>query len=213
MVWKLSTTYSGALVGIVGIAVLVAGALAWRFAPFIAPFSWTGEPTRLAQVLGVRPGLSIADIGAGDGALALEMASLVGREGQVYATELAPDRLAAITRRVERASVRNVRPVAATEGTTGLPARCCDVIYMRTVFHHIDDTPPFISSVVHALRPGARVGVIDFEPGALWFHGADHGVRASDVVAAFQAEGLRLRARLDDWGGGMFLLVFERDAE
>ena len=47
------------------------------------------------------------------------------------------------------------------------------------------------------MRPGGRVAVIDFAPGTLWFHGADHGVRPDDVVRAFQAAGLRLRERVD----------------
>jgi hypothetical protein len=54
------------------------------------------------------------------------------------------------------------------------------------------------------------VAVIDFAPGSLWFHGSDHGVHAESVVAAFEGAGLRLRRRDDRWGGGMFLLVFER---
>jgi ubiquinone/menaquinone biosynthesis C-methylase UbiE len=155
----------------------------------------------------------IADIGAGSGALAVAMASYVGSAGQVYATDVAPERLAGIERRVGRASVGNIRTLAGTESETRLPSRCCDAVYLRAVFHHIADRARFAEDVARAVRPGGRVGVIDFPPGTLWFHGANHGVEPDAVLATFESAGLRLRERVDDWGGGMFLLVFERDAE
>jgi SAM-dependent methyltransferase len=210
MFWKFSNAYG--LVAVVMVA-LVVGTIAGRFAFFFAPFSWTGEPARLARVLELRPGMEIADIGAGSGALAVAMASFVDSTGQVYATELVPERRAAIERRVSRASVGNVQVVAAAEAETRLPERCCDAVYMRAVFHHIADRSTFAADVARAVRPGGRVGVIDFAPGTLWSHGADHGVQPDSVLSAFEAAGLRRRERIDDWGGGMFLLVFERDAE
>jgi ubiquinone/menaquinone biosynthesis C-methylase UbiE len=207
MFWKFSAAYS---LVVAAMLALVIGTLAWRFAFFFAPFAWTGEPVRLARMLGVQPGMRIADIGAGSGALAVAMASIVGSAGQVFASELDPERLAAIDRRISRSSVQNVYAVAATETETRLPTGCCDVVYMRAVFHHIGDRSQFVGDVLRALGPGGRVGVIDFAPGTLWFHGADHGVQPDEVVRAFQAAGLRVRERIDDWGGGMFLIVFER---
>ena len=82
--FKLSTV----LIASVVFAVLFAAIVAWRFAFFIVPFSWTGEAARLAELLRVRPGATVADIGAGNGSMAVEMARLVGRDGVVYATEL-----------------------------------------------------------------------------------------------------------------------------
>ena len=185
------------------------GTIAWRFAFFFAPSWWTGEPARLAGALGIQPGIQVADIGAGSGALALKMAELVGTTGRVYAPELNPERRADIERRVDRASVANVSVVAAAETETRLPVNCCEAVYMRAVFHHIGNHQQFASDVARALRPGGRIGLIDFAPGSLWFHGSDHGVEPDSVLKAFQAAGLRLKERTDNWGGGMYLLVFE----
>jgi ubiquinone/menaquinone biosynthesis C-methylase UbiE len=209
MIWKASTTYTLAVVVVVA---LVLGTIAWRFVFFFAPFAWTGEPTRLAQVLGLRPGMKVADIGAGSGALAMEMAPVVSSTGQVFATELDPKRRGAIERRISGDSVPNVRTVAASETETGLPDSCCDAIYMRAVFHHVADGPTFAASIVRALRPVGRVAVIDFPPGSLWFHGAEHGVQPASIVTAFQTAGLKVREQVDDWGGGMYLIVFEAGA-
>jgi SAM-dependent methyltransferase len=209
MLWRFPTY--GLAAGVV--VVLLVGTLVWRFSFFYAPFAWTGEPARLARVLGLEPGMDIADVGAGSGALAMAMAELVGNGGQVFATELDPERRADIERRVTRASVRNVHAVTAAESETRLPGSCCDAVYLRAVFHHIASRSQFAGDVARALRPGGRVAVIDFPPGTLWFHGADHGVEPDSVLRAFEAAGYRLRERVDDWGGGMFLIVFERDAE
>jgi SAM-dependent methyltransferase len=189
---------------------LVVGAIGWRFAFFVAPFAWTREPARLAEVLGLRPGMRVADIGAGSGDLAMEMVPVVGTAGMVYATELALDRRAALERRVRSAQTPNVQVIAGAEAETRLPDDCCDAVYMRAVFHHIQNRAAFAASVARAVRPGGRVAIVDFAPGTLWFHGADHGVERDDVVRAFQAAGLRVRDGQVDWGGGMFIVVFER---
>lgn len=102
--------------------------------------------------------------------------------------------------------------MAAGETTTGLPPACCDALYLRTVFHHLGDRGTFAAALAEAVRPGGRIAVIDFAPGTLWLHGGDHGVTPADVEAAFGRAGWRVTARDDAWGGGLFLLVFERAA-
>jgi cyclopropane fatty-acyl-phospholipid synthase-like methyltransferase len=198
------------VVGVLGTALSVgAGALVWRFGYYAAPLAWTGEPQRLAAALAVTAGSSVADIGAGGGAMAEAMARMVGERGLVYATELSSAQRDDIARRVAGARLDNVRVIAAGAVDTGLPPQCCDAVYMRTVFHHLSDRTAFAASVRGAVRPGGRIAVIDFAPGTLWFHGADHGVTPDQVRAAFWEAGWRLREQVDDWGGGMFLQVFE----
>ena len=186
------------------------GVLVWKFGYFAAPFAWTEEPQRLAAALGVSAGMTIADIGAGDGAMAVVLAGVVGEDGVVFATELADTRRQDIAERATSSGAGNLRVVAAGARDPGLPESCCHGVYLRTVFHHIEEPEAFAAALGRTVRPGGRVAVIDFAPGTLWFHGADHGVRQADVVAAFDGAGWRVRQRDDAWGGGMFLLVFER---
>ena len=201
------------VVGLLGTTLSVGvGALVWRFGYYVAPFAWTAEPQRLAAELGVVAGMAVADIGAGGGDMAAAMAAVVGAGGLVYATELSPSRRDALARRVAGAGLDNVRVVAAGAVETGLSPHCCDAVYMRTVFHHVSDPRAFAVSVAAAVRPGGRIAVIDFAPGTLWFHGADHGVTPDRIRTAFRDAGWRLRGQVDDWGGGMYLLVFEPPA-
>jgi SAM-dependent methyltransferase len=207
MSWKFSTLVGSG----VALALVAGGAVAWRFAFYILPFGWTGEPERLARALDLRHGSVVADLGAGSGALAAAMAAQVGEQGRVYATELSAERRAAIERRVRRGGISNLQVVTAGETETGLPDRCCDGVYLRAVLHHVGNREAFADSLARTVRPGGRLAIIDFAPGTLWFHGADHGVPAETVIEAMRPAGFRLRERDDNWGGGMFLLVFQRD--
>ena len=194
-------------VAVVGVA---AATVLWRVSWFVLPLAWTGEPGALAAALALRPGMRVADVGAGDGAMAAAMAGIVGPSGRVFATELSAARRRDIGARVQREGLGNVTAVVAHDTATGLPEACCDAVYLRHVFHHPADRGAFVAALSRAVRPGGRIAVIDFPPGALWFHGADHGVSADDVGAAFGAAGWRQVARHDDWGGGTFLVAFER---
>jgi SAM-dependent methyltransferase len=197
--------------GLVGLVVMTGvAALLWRFGYFAAPFAWTEEPARLAAALGLEAGMEVADVGAGSGGLAVAMASIVGPEGVVYATELTDEARAAIARRVSSAGAGNVRVVTAEAYATGLAPASCDALYLRAVFHHVVDRPRFAAALARAVRPGGRIAIIDFAPGTLWFHGTDHGVSPGEVEAAFAAIGWRVRERNDGWGGGLFLRVFEQ---
>jgi len=193
----MSWNYSTVVGSVVASSLLVGGAIVWRFAFFILPFAWTGEPEQLARALGVQRGMVVADIGEGSGVLATAMVGYVGETGGFTSPSWAAGRRVAIERRVTSAAINNVHVIAATRTNTGLPDQCCDAVYLRAVIHHISDRQAFATSLTRALRPGGRVGVIDFAPGTLWFHGADHGVRADSVVSAFGSAGLRLRDRDD----------------
>jgi SAM-dependent methyltransferase len=111
-----------------------------------------------------------------------------------------------------------VTVVEGTPNATNLPDACCDALLMRAVYHHIRDPQPFAASVARAVRPGGVVAVIDFEPGALWFHGGapdgvrrpGHGVPRTETIAEFQAAGFRVREEIQNWSGPLWLVVFER---
>lgn len=194
---------------VLSVAALVIAVVAGRLIYFVAPFAVTREPERLAALLHLRPGARVADIGAGDGAMAEAIARRIGPSGSLLATEVSAERRADLARRARRIG-GHFRVVEATAAATGLPPGACDAIYMRAVFHHIEDRPGFAGQVAAAVKPGGRLVVIDFPPGGLPFHGADHGVTAAAVVAAFQAAGWSVEAQVDRWGGGMFAVAFRK---
>jgi ubiquinone/menaquinone biosynthesis C-methylase UbiE len=122
------------------------------------------EIDHLVQILQLEPGSSVADVGAGSGELSIAMAKRVGPHGQVYSTEINPELLAKIRNSAQKAGAQNVIPIEGMEHDTGLPRSCCDAIVLREVYHHLTDPIAIDRSLYRAMRPGARLAVIDFEP-------------------------------------------------
>jgi ubiquinone/menaquinone biosynthesis C-methylase UbiE len=181
------------------------------------------EVTLLAERLGIGPGSVVADVGAGKGELAVELARLVGPEGRVYATELDADLRSAIAERARDAGVANVVVVEAQLESTGLPDGCCDALYMRGVYHHLSAPEPILASIGRALKPRGRFVVIDFRPTrwlALWTpedvpaDRGGHGVPPEVVSREAKAAGFEQAALDEDWPASRlvshYALTFER---
>ena len=207
-IWKVAAV----LVGLGGAgtgAVLYAG-----FGAFL-PWRENAEVARLTKLAGVRKGQTIGEIGAGGGRFSLALAQAVGARGRVYASELAGPTYDALSARV--AGISNITVVKAERESTNLPDSCCDVLLLRNVYHHVTNPERFLASVKRALRPDGRVFVIDFEPGALWFHGGrpgdaserrpGHGVSQAAAAAEFQAAGFRVETSHPRWSRPMWLTV------
>jgi len=122
------------------------------------------EVDHLVQILQLKPGSSVADVGAGSGALSIAIAKRVGPHGQVYSTEINQELLAKIRNSAQKAGAQNLIPVVGKEHDTGLPPSCCDAIFLREVYHHLTDPIAIDHSLYRAMRPGAWLAVIDFEP-------------------------------------------------
>jgi ubiquinone/menaquinone biosynthesis C-methylase UbiE len=202
---KLALT--GAAVAIGGAAVFAATPLGRDLLFHVLPISWTGEAARLSTALNIGSGSVVADIGAGSGALIVELSRVVGPAGRAYASERTPEQRQRIVERAAAGGVA-VTAIAAGDRSTNLPDGCCDGITLRTVMHHIDDHAAFARDLRRSLRPGGRVGIIDFAPGAMPHLGGDHGVGPADVTSAFQAAGFIEQSRDEQWGGRTYLMVF-----
>src|SRR5579863_1416325 len=111
----------------------LAAMLAAAFALAGCSHKWA-DADRLVEILQIRPGMVVADVGAGSGWMTVMMGALVGPKGHVYSTEIDPRELARIRGAVAAAHPDNVTVVDATAGDSGLPADCCDAIILRRVY-------------------------------------------------------------------------------
>jgi ubiquinone/menaquinone biosynthesis C-methylase UbiE len=136
------------------------------------------EIDHLAQILELRPGSSVADVGAGSGEISIAIAKYVEPNGKIYSTEIDPMLLDKIRHAAAKAKARDVIPVAGNEHDTGLPSDCCDAIFLREVYHHLTDPVSMDRSLYRAMRPGARLAIIDFEPSQRPGEAAPAGVPA-----------------------------------
>jgi len=118
----------------------------------------------LVNVLEIRQGSVVGEIGAGDGALSFALARAAGPSGRVYSNELNKDRLEALRKEAEKQGLTNVTTLEGREKETNFPEACCDAVFMRNVYHHFDDPPAMNASLLKSLKPGGRLAVIDFTP-------------------------------------------------
>jgi len=173
-----------------------------------APGGAEAEADRLAALLELRPGVSVAEIGAGGGELTLEIAERVGATGRVYATEIEVEKQAAIRAAAREAGLANVEVLAAQLTSSGLPAGCCDAVFMRHVYHHLSDPAAVDRDLLRALRPGGVLIVVDFPP--TWYLrpftpedvGAErshHGIEPADALRELLAAGFGQVQVIEPW--------------
>jgi ubiquinone/menaquinone biosynthesis C-methylase UbiE len=122
------------------------------------------DAARLIEVLDVRAGALVGEIGAGDGALTFAISRAVGETGRVFSNELNKDRVKALRSQADKTGAKNVTVVEGREAETNFPGECCDAIFMRNVYHHFDDPPAMNASLLKSLKPGGRLAVLDFTP-------------------------------------------------
>jgi ubiquinone/menaquinone biosynthesis C-methylase UbiE len=187
------------LVAVVAVLVIAGAAFAnWRGFGF---HDDGPELTRLREILALEPGMSVADVGAGNGELAMALAAEVGHSGRVYATDLDPKNLQQVSASAAAAGLATITVVQGEVADTKLPENCCDAIVVRRVYHHLTDAPAINRSLLRALRPGGRLAVIDFPPFVSWLWPLDHGVDATRVIDEVVASSFQLVEVIDNWPG------------
>jgi cyclopropane fatty-acyl-phospholipid synthase-like methyltransferase len=122
------------------------------------------EVPRLVELLELKPGMTVADVGAGFGAWTMRLARELGPTGRVYASDVGAAQIAALRDVTQRERLNNVTVVEGAVSATNLPALCCDAILIRDAYHHFTEPDALIKSLAASLKPGGRLAVIDFPP-------------------------------------------------
>lgn len=205
---------------IVSLVLVAAAAVGWFVVARIDAASIRRESAQLASVLGLREGSRVADVGAGKGEYAVELARHVGPTGHVFATEIDSTRLSQIRSAAASAGLQNLSVVEARDVDTGLERNCCDAILMRDVYHHVTRPVETNASLYQALQPRGRLAVVDFPPG--WFlstffrvkgvpaNRGGHGIPPDVVIAELETARFSLERRIDKWNGRLYCLVFQK---
>ena len=108
------------------------------------------EADHIIDILQLRPGMTVADLGAGDGDWSEDLLPAIGEDGTLWATEVDEDLVEDLRQRFE--DHNNVRVVLGDDQATGLPPDCCDAIFVRLVYHHFTDPAPMRADLRQALQ-------------------------------------------------------------
>lgn len=156
------------------------------------------KPAEMVAALGLAPGATVADVGAGTGYFSRHLSQAVGASGAVLAADTEPALVEHMRRRAEQEGLANVVPILASADNPRLPAAASDVVLIVDTWHHIDDRVKYARRLAAALKPGGRVAIVDFQKRELPVGPPlDHKLAREQVIDEMTQAGYRLAGEPD----------------
>jgi protein-L-isoaspartate O-methyltransferase len=171
------------------------------------------ESNRIAEVLGVRPGMTVGDMRAGLGRWTVDLARRVGDNGLVYATAGRRMPVHDLFETVAASQVENVTVITRTPGQDAwLPDDCCDAILLRHVYDAFEDRPAAAARLLQSLKPGGRLAVItridSTSPGM-----PTDRVTPRQAIDELKGAGFEMVQSIEDWSATSFCIVVRRPSD
>ena len=162
---------------------------------------WLERPERESEenvegaldAIRLRPGMKVAEIGAGTGYVSLRMAKRVGPGGKVYANDIQPEMLRLLERNAGHAGLHNVQTVLGTESDPKLPLGQIDLVILVDVYHEFSQPGKMLQGIRAALKPDGRLVQLEYrkeDPAVPIL--PDHKMSVAEAKAEVEAEGFRL---------------------
>ena len=166
--------------------------------------------SRVMDMLGIEPGKSVADIGAGSGWFTVRAARRVTGSGAVYAVDINPKAIQYIDERAKKEQLHNIKTILSKPDDPQLPADSVDAVLLLKTYHEIAHPIALLSSLRLSLRPGAKIGIIDRNG-----NGEDHGVSKDVIIREAAKAGYELRDSQDfvKADGMDYFLIFTAKAD
>jgi ubiquinone/menaquinone biosynthesis C-methylase UbiE len=163
--------------------------------------SWLERPERETEenvegaldAIGLKPGMTAAEIGAGTGYVSLRMARRVGPSGKVYATDLQRPMLELLRQNAAKAGIRNVETILGGEADPKLPAGQIDLIILVDVYHEFSQPQKMLQGIRAALKPDGRLVQLEYrkeDPAVPIL--LDHKMSVAEARTEVEAEGFKL---------------------
>jgi predicted methyltransferase len=167
------------------------------------------KPEAVIDALRIRPGMIVADLGAGTGYFTGRLSRAVGVRGVVLAIDPEPDMARHLGERARREGLKNVVPVLALFADPFLPPGRVDRVLIVDTYHHIDDRQDYFRRLRTGLAPGGQVAIVDFHKKPLPVGPPpEHKLERATVVAEMTAAGWRLAREITDLPY-QYVLIFE----
>ena len=162
-----------------------------------------GEPRQVVRLLGIKSGMTIADIGAGSGYYVVRLSPIVGPRGLIIAQDVVPEYLRGLRSRVRDLGLQNVVISLGEPHDPRLPADSLDIAILVHMYHEIAQPYGLLYNLVPALKPGARVGIVD-----AYGPTSEHGTPPSLLGCELAAVGYREISLDRLMGSQAYLAIF-----
>lgn len=143
-----------------------------------------GEVEQIVERMGVRPDMTVADIGAGDGFIAVRLSPVVGARGRVIAQDVTADYLRKLDTEARRRGLSNITLALGDPHDPRLPPASLDAAILVHMYHEVEQPFGLLYNLAAALKPGARVGVEELERAT-----NRHGTPSAQLRCEFEAVG------------------------
>ncbi|HYJ15166.1 MAG TPA: class I SAM-dependent methyltransferase [Candidatus Limnocylindria bacterium] len=151
------------------------------------------KPHEVLKALNIKPGETIADIGAGTGYFTFPLAHHVGDKGKVYAVDVSADMIRHINRRIRETKSANVVSILADLDDPLLPDRSVDRFFICDVWHHVENQTKYLTLMKKMLKPGGEIVMIDFHKKELPFGPPlQMKIAREDLIKQMETNGFRL---------------------
>lgn len=169
------------------------------------------EPAKLMKALGLKPGMTVCDLGCGNGFYTLKLAREVGPTGKVLAVEIQPEMLDMLQKRAAKADVKNIQSILGTVIDPRLPDNAVDLILVVDVYHEMDHPVEMLAALRKSLSKTGRLVLVEFRAEDPNVPIKElHKMSKAQINKEIPANGFKLVEQYDDlpWQHVMF---FERD--
>ena len=168
-------------------------------------------PETALDKIGIRSGMTIADVGAGSGYFTVRLARRVGVDGKVYAVEIQPEMLTILRRRIAKEKLTNVEPILGTEANPKLAAKSVDLILMVDVYHEFSQPQYMLRRLKEALKTDGRLVLLEYrkEDPHIPIR-SEHKMSVEEARLEVEAEGFKLEKVLSDLPR-QHILIFRKD--
>ena len=163
-----------------------------------------GEAEEVMQLAGVTAGMSVADVGAGEGYYTVRLAPVVGKKGRVLAEDILPEVRDQLSDRVQREGLDNVAVKLGTPDNPTLPPNSFDRIFLVHMYHEVASPYAFLWHMREGLKPDGEVVLVDSDRPV-----KQHGIAPAEVKCEFAALGLRPGKFTVLNGGDVYLMAFK----
>jgi predicted methyltransferase len=157
---------------------------------------------------GIKPGMTVADIGAGEGYYTIRLSARVGKDGRVLAEDIVPEVRDALAQRVARERLDNVSVRLGEPANPKLPDNSFDRVFMVHMYHEIQQPYEFLWRMRPSLRPGGLVVVVDANRAT-----QNHGTPPALLKCEFGAVGYTLVAMQNMPSAGGYLAMFRAEGQ